>query len=96
MTVLIFSLGVAVGFLGFGFLINLPDAECFELHVKLCQVRDMALMIANSSDQPACFKEPDCPLNDGDGYDNHCNMKCPFIIANKIIALIDGDKNNEY
>ena len=96
MIALFFSLGVVIGFLAFGFVIHLPDAEVMELHIRLCQVRDLALMIANSSDQPACFKEPDCPLNGGVGFDNHCNMKCPFILANKILKVIDGEINDEY
>ncbi len=96
MIALFFSLGIIVGFLGYGFMMKLPHEDVIELHFKLNQVRDLALAIANSSDQPACFKEPDCPLNDGDGFDNHCNMKCPFVIANKIVAVIDGEKSNEY
>lgn len=92
MSALIFSIGVVVGFLGFGFIIKLPDEKDFQL----CKVRNLALMIANSSDEPACYKEPNCPMNGGVGFDNHCNMKCPFVLANKIIAVIDGEHGNGY
>ncbi|HIS88910.1 TPA: hypothetical protein IAA87_05775 [Candidatus Avigastranaerophilus faecigallinarum] len=37
--------------------------------------------IITDDDSPACYENDDCPINGGYGFDNHCNMNCPLLIA---------------
>ena len=37
--------------------------------------------IITDDDTPSCYEENDCPINGGDGFDNHCNENCPLLIA---------------
>jgi hypothetical protein len=54
------------------------QVEKFKLHQALEK-------ILNNEDTPACIKEADCPINGGEGFDNHCNMTCPFVIAKQAL-----------
>lgn len=40
------------------------------------------------SNEPPCFDDEECPVNGGVGFDNHCDLTCPFILAKKIIDKI--------
>lgn len=53
-------------------------------------VREIAKLIKDDDDKPACVYDEGCPLNGGAGFDNHCNMTCPYVLA----KIID-DKINE-
>lgn len=41
------------------------------------------------SNKPACVNDEECPVNGGVGFDNHCDLTCPFIIAKKIVEKIN-------
>lgn len=57
---------------------------------KFClqEIKEIANNIVYSDEIPACVNDKECPLNDGDGFDNHCNMRCPFILGKQILDLI--------
>ena len=55
----------------------------------LIAIKPLAVAIINNDDKPACVYESDCPLNGGSGFDNHCDMHCPFILAKIISDTID-------
>lgn len=45
-------------------------------------------LILKDDDKPSCVNDDDCPLNGGDGFDNHCNENCPYIIARVALTKI--------
>lgn len=51
----------------------------------LKEIKELAFLIVNDDDKPACVNDDDCPLNGGVGYDSHCNMSYPFIIGKQIL-----------
>lgn len=57
-------------------------------HKALAEIKEIAENIVNNDDKPSCVNDDDCPLNGGVGYDNHCNMKCPFILGKQILQKI--------
>lgn len=66
------------------------DIKCLFIKYKqtLQEIKAIAENIINNDDKPACVNDKECPLNDGDGFDNHCNMRCPFILGKQILDLI--------
>lgn len=58
------------------------------------EIREIAKRIVADDDKPSCTNEIDCPLNGGAGYDNHCNMLCPFILGKQIQDKINEVLNN--
>lgn len=54
------------------------------------EIREIANLIVNDEDKPSCVNDDNCPLNDGDGLDNHCDLSCPYILGKHI-----KDKINE-
>lgn len=54
----------------------------------LQEIKEIANNIVYSDEIPACVNDKECPLNGGDGFDNHCNMRCPFILGKQILDLI--------
>lgn len=56
-----------------------------KLQAEKSLFREALEKILNDDDKPSCVNDSDCPLNGGDGYDNHCDMNCPFIIAKKAL-----------
>ena len=65
-------------------------AENEKYKQALEEVRELAKLIKDDDDKPACVYDEGCPLNGGAGFDNHCNMTCPYVLA----KIID-DKINE-
>lgn len=59
----------------------------------LADIKEIAENIVNDNDKPSCVNDVDCPLNGGVGYDNHCNMKCPFILGKQILQKISEVEN---
>lgn len=74
-------------------LVNIIN-ERKDLEIKykqaLEEVREITKLIKDDEDKPACVYDEGCPLNGGAGFDNHCNMTCPYVLA----KIID-DKINE-
>jgi len=64
-------------------------AELRKTRKALVAIKPLALAILSNDDKPACVYESDCPLNGGSGFDNHCDMHCPFILAKIISDTID-------
>lgn len=57
-------------------------ADC-ELKKTLTDLRK----IYADNDTPACYNAPGCPINGGCGFDNHCNEKCPLLIAKQVLNI---------
>ena len=54
----------------------------------LQEIKVIVENIINNDDKPVCVNDKECPLNGGEGYDNHCNMECPFILGKQILQKI--------
>lgn len=61
--------------------VNQSNALLRNEQVEKLKLHQALEKILNNEDTPACIKEADCPINGGEGFDNHCNMTCPFVIA---------------
>lgn len=59
------------------------------------EIREIADKIANDKDKPACVYDEGCPLNGGAGFDNHCNMTCPYVLAKIIDNKINEVQNDD-
>lgn len=64
--------------------------EAYKYKQALEEVKKIAKLIKDDDDKPACVYDEGCILNGGAGFDNHCNMTCPYVLA----KIID-DKINE-
>lgn len=62
-----------------------------DLKNALSSIAQIADCIINHDDKPACVYESDCPFNGGSGFDNHCDMHCPFIMAKSIIDIANKE-----
>ena len=55
-----------------------------KMRAALEEIRTMAEQIIDEEDRPACVNDDACPMNDGAGFDNHCNEHCPLILSKQI------------
>ena len=75
------------------FLPNIEQEVTNKYRKVLKEIREIANLIVNDEDKPSCVNDDNCPLNDGDGLDNHCDLNCPYIlgkhIKDKISEVLD-------